>query len=131
MKKINKKTFVVGLAAIAIAVGAAVNVGLFPQRSKYNSDLSLANVEALAQIIPESYGFNYVMYKDKCTFEINTLFELKMIKKLPKFGGVSLGTTVDLSDGTQLFREKKAWESGVRLGADITCNKFLDQLGVI
>lgn len=48
MKKINKKSFVVGLAAIAIAVGAAVNVGLFSKKDKLMSNLTLENVEALA-----------------------------------------------------------------------------------
>jgi hypothetical protein len=48
MKKMNKKTIVVGFAALVIAVGAAVNVGVFSKKDKLMSDLSLANVEALA-----------------------------------------------------------------------------------
>lgn len=48
MKKLNKKFFVVGIAALAIAVGAAANVGVFLKKDKLMSGLSLANVEALA-----------------------------------------------------------------------------------
>jgi hypothetical protein len=53
MKKLNKKTIVVGFAALVIAVGAAVNVGVFSKKDKLISGISLANVEALAT--PEAY----------------------------------------------------------------------------
>lgn len=50
MKKFNKKTFVVGIAALFIAAGAAVNVGVFSMKDKQISNLSLANVEVHASI---------------------------------------------------------------------------------
>jgi hypothetical protein len=77
MKKLNKKTFVVGFAALVIAVGAAVNVGVFSKKDKSISELSLANMEALAALpsIPTEmfralfnagYDANYQVVKDRC-----------------------------------------------------------------
>jgi hypothetical protein len=54
MKRLNKKTFMVGFAALAIALGTALNVGVSSKKDKLMSDLSLANVEALAIEISSS-----------------------------------------------------------------------------
>ena len=44
--------------------------------------------------------------------------------------GVSIGATVGLSSGTQIYKRKKWWQNGVGCGNDITCNDFLKDLGL-
>lgn len=50
MKKINKKPFLIGFSALAIALGVSVNISLLSNKNKSISNLSLANVEALAHV---------------------------------------------------------------------------------
>lgn len=61
MKKLNKKNFMIGLASLAIAIGAAVNVGIFSKSNDLSTDLTLANVEALAK----TYAFNNQEWNDE------------------------------------------------------------------
>jgi len=44
--------------------------------------------------------------------------------------GATIGATVDLSSGTQIYKQKSWWQNGVRWGNDITCNDFLKDLGL-
>ena len=44
--------------------------------------------------------------------------------------GATIGATVDLSSGTQIYKQKSWWQNGVRCGNDITCNDFLKDLGL-
>lgn len=107
MRKLNKKSFVVGLAAIAIAVGAAVNVGLFSKKDKFMSSLSLENVEALAMVsiggmefmTPQEIsdkmnsftGWNFQYYNVPCALN----FQATVTKK---GGGLSVGTIIKSLD---------------------------------
>lgn len=88
-----------------------------------------ANVEALTN--NENDEFNCVMYKDECSYTIDSYLTLGII--IRRFPGmdVGIGHTVDLSSGTQMYREKLPGEAGVRCGRDITCNDFLVQLGLV
>lgn len=104
------------------------SIVLFLSNSNNRLDeLILANVEALAS--GEGSGFDCVLEKDDCTFTVSTNAQLNIIKKQFPFAGI--GVAVDLSSGTQIYREKYSYETGVRCGEDITCNTFLRQLGLI
>ena len=69
---------------------------------------------------------------DDIDLEIIKLYEERMeiVKKVFSLFDASIGATVDLSSGTQIYRQKRFWESGVRWGTDVTCNDFINQLGL-
>lgn len=94
-------------------------------------DLLIANIEALTSG-ENSNEFNCVMYKDICNFYISSEFQMNIIrKKFPGLGGVDMNTYIDLGAGTQIYRQKRPGEYGVRCGEDITCNKLLQQIGLL
>ena len=122
IKFMRKIFFVLVLATTAFAVIAKKMYFTTPE-----SDLILANVEALSQSENE---FACVLTKDECSFTISTDAQLEIVKKVFSLFDASIGATVDLSSGTQIYRQKRFWESGVRCGTDVTCNDFINQLGL-
>jgi hypothetical protein len=125
-----KKIIVIGMMVIGIVILGIVNFNL-NNKSSNLSETFLANTEALAR--ESSGGFDCLLTKDNCKFTITSTFELQVIRALPGFGSATLGIEIDLSSGTQIYTQPSffwPWESAVRCGEDITCNAFLQQLGI-
>lgn len=123
----RKKVFTIG--AIGLMVGV-VTEGVRNSVAKTVCDeLTMLNVEGLSMDEGGS-GFNCIMEKDECKFKVETEAEVSAIKKMFASASLTIGAEVDLSCGTQIYREKRFWESGVRCGADVTCNDLLNQMGL-
>lgn len=73
MKKIKKTHFVIGFI---LSVGMVLNIGISSKKDKLMSDLSLANMEALAlpsltaelykALFNAAYDASYALVKDRC-----------------------------------------------------------------
>lgn len=123
MKKKICLALAFGTAAITFAIiGGRDNLKTFSE-----SDLLLANVEALSQT---ENTFDCILTKDECKFEIKTQGQVNILVNKLGLYGATVGATVDLSSGTQIYKQKSWWQNGVRCGTDITCNDFLKDLGL-
>ena len=114
----------------------AVEAALFAGYSTYSgqntnklTDVVLANVEALANGSDDN-EFKCVMEKASCKAEITANAQIPLLKKWLPNTELVVGATVNLTDFTQIFREKKEWESGVRCGTDVTCYELLGRFGL-
>lgn len=87
------------------------------------------NVEALS-VNENDDEFKCALSKDNCKFTISTKTQLNIMKKVLKMMDLTIGVEVDLTNATQIYREKYFWENGVRCGYDVTCNQVLNQLGI-
>jgi hypothetical protein len=129
-----KKKIILGFSVAVVAF--ALGLGYMTYTKTTTNALLLANLEALTN--PENGGgntgggngeseeFNCVLQKDNCTFTINTYAQLEIIRKIPGLGGLSIGATIDLSDGTQIYAQASWYHTNkVRCGQDITCHSLL------
>lgn len=122
-----KKLF--GTMAFAAALFAGYSA-YEAQNSVNLNDVALANVEALAGDADVS-EFNCIKEKDSCSFTITSESQISLLSKHLTGASASVGTTIDLSNGTQIYSPKKwFWQTGVRCGTDVTCNDLLKQLGL-
>lgn len=119
-----KKVYFILVAGV---ITCAVIAGKKKTTDSFENDLIMANVEALSQT--ES-SYDCVLTKDECKFEVKTQWQIDILKNRLGIDGASIGATLDLSSGTQIYRTKSWWERGVRCGTDVTCNAFLKELGL-
>lgn len=121
-----KKIFSAMVIAAALFAGYS---GYSGQNSNELADVALANVEALANG-SDNNEFKCVMEKVSCKPKINANAQIPLLKKWLPNTEIVVGATVDLTDLTQIFREKKEWESGVKCGTNVTCYELLERLGL-
>jgi hypothetical protein len=129
MIKIGKKLLVVGLTTVVLVLGIGVNIGL-PSKDSFLLPLSMDNIDALAA--GESDAFNCYMYKDKCSFKVETeakLGPINLLLKKLKLDAVELGATVDLTNATCVYSTTpNSTNVKVRCGTDVTCNALISSL---
>ncbi|MDR2425310.1 MAG: hypothetical protein LBD59_11420 [Prevotellaceae bacterium] len=125
----------IGIAVVAITLTVAgINYTLVSISKSNFSNLTLENIESYTGEGEQGGGYDCLMEKDDCEFKVETIIQFKILKRMPSIGGVEMGGYVDLSAGTQLYYKPLffwPWEKRLRCGQDITCNKYLQQLGLI
>jgi hypothetical protein len=136
--KILKKTNLSIIAIVAFVAFAAFNVYYNLQETDTSLDISLKNIEALAND-GEDNDYKCILNHPSCYYTISTQYQLDLfVKKFPGRIGISIGKSIDLTDETQVYTLYKdlsiliRWRySPVRCGTDRTCYDVVHGAGLI